>query len=90
LPEGHGNDTGDGPLYEKFDQPPYDAALMNRLGALPGVESAGFARYFGTINTQLSPQPIGFAGADTTTNGVMEYVSPAFFGDRRHPDRSRS
>jgi ABC-type antimicrobial peptide transport system permease subunit len=61
---------------------------MERLAALPGVRSAGFARYFGTINTSLAPQPIAIDGtpdARTGTNGVMEYISPKFFETVRIP-----
>lgn len=72
--------------YEKFEQPAYYAALMERLGSLPGVESAGFARYFGTINSQLPSQPIAFVGApESATTGAIEYISPRFFETVRIP-----
>jgi predicted permease len=65
--------------YEKFDQAPYYRALLQSLKALPGVESAAFARYFGTINTSLPPLPVAFVGEVDRATGVMEYVSPGFF-----------
>lgn len=66
--------------YQGLDQATYFPALVERLAAMPGVESVGFARYFGTINAELPPQPIGAAGADdATTNGALEFVSPRFF-----------
>jgi predicted permease len=72
--------------YEKLDQPAYYASLMDRLGALPGVEAAGFARYFGTINNQMMPQPIAFVGApESHTSGASEYISPGFFETLRIP-----
>jgi predicted permease len=71
--------------YEKFDQPPYYTTLIERLAALPGVESAGLARYFGTINTQLTPAPVAFVGTDATASAVMEFVSPKFFETVRIP-----
>lgn len=64
----------------RLDQTAYYPALVERLAALPGVESVGFARYFGTINARLTPQPVVFAGeTEGTAAGVMEYISPDFF-----------
>jgi predicted permease len=64
----------------RLDQTAYYPALVERLAALPGVESVGFARFFGTINARLTPQPVVFAGeTEGTAAGVMEYISPDFF-----------
>jgi predicted permease len=63
-----------------FDQAVHYPALVERLGALPGVEAVGFARYFGTINARLTPQPVVFAGeTEGSAGGVLEYISPGFF-----------
>jgi predicted permease len=63
-----------------LDQTAHYPALVERLAALPGVESVGFARYFGTVNARFTPQPVVFAGeTDGTAAGVMEYISPNFF-----------
>jgi hypothetical protein len=66
--------------YQQLDQVSYYPALVDRAKALPGAQSVGFARYFGTINAQLPPQPVAFVGAgDEQTSGVMEFISPGFF-----------
>jgi hypothetical protein len=40
----------------------------------------GFARYFGTINAYLPPEPIALvSSAPVNSAGAMEYVSPNFF-----------
>jgi len=63
-----------------FNQAVHYPALVERLGALPGVEAVGFARYFGTISARLTPQPVVFAGeTEGSAGGVMEYISPGFF-----------
>ena len=63
-----------------IDQAVHYPALVERLRALPGVEAVGFARYFGTINLRLPPQPVLFIGeTDGSAGGVMEYISPGFF-----------
>ncbi len=61
---------------DNLDQTVYYPALVDRLAALPDVESVGFARYFGTVNVVLSPRPVAFLDSpDTTTGGVIEYIS---------------
>jgi predicted permease len=66
--------------HQKLDQVAYYPALLEKLAALPGVESAGFARYFGTINAQLPAQPVSLTGdGSAQTTAVTEYVSPNFF-----------
>jgi predicted permease len=66
--------------HQNLNQQEYYPQLLQKFAALPGVESVGFARYFGTINAQLPPQPIALVSS-TPVNaaGVMEYVSPNFF-----------
>jgi predicted permease len=66
--------------YQDFNPVDYYPALAGRLANLPGVQSVGFARYFGTINTTLPPQPVGFVEtSDNVSTGVLEYISPGFF-----------
>jgi predicted permease len=66
--------------HENLKQQEYYPQLLQRLAALPGVESVGFARYFGTINAQLPPEPIALVSSTpVTAAGAMEYVSPQFF-----------
>jgi predicted permease len=66
--------------HQNLNQQEYYPRLLQTFAALPGVESAAFARYFGTINAQLPPQPIALvSSAPVNAAGVMEYVSPGFF-----------
>lgn len=66
--------------YEKLDAPAYYQALVERVAALPGVQSVGMARYFGTINSRMPEQPVGFAGSsESPAGGVTDFVSPGFF-----------
>lgn len=66
--------------YKDLNAASYYQALVQRLATLPGVESVGLARYFGTINTSLAEQPIGFSDtSDNVAAGVMDFVSPRFF-----------
>jgi hypothetical protein len=66
--------------YQGIDAPAYYRTLVDRVTAVAGVESVGLARYFGTINSQLPEQPIGFAGTDAAVStGATEYISPGFF-----------
>ena len=70
VPRGHQN----------LKQQEYYPQLLQKLATLPGVESVGFARYFGTINLQLPPQPIALVSSTPVhAAGAMEYVSPNFF-----------
>lgn len=58
----------------------YYQDLVARVAALPGVESVGLARYFGTINAQFPEQPVGFADQlEATAGGATEFISPGFF-----------
>lgn len=58
----------------------YYQDLVARVAALPGVESVGLARYFGTINAQLPEQPVGFADQpESPAAGATEFISPGFF-----------
>ena len=66
--------------YKDMDAASYYRSLVQRIQSLPGVRSAGLARYFGTINTTMSGSPIGFADrTDTVTSAAMDFVSPGFF-----------
>jgi predicted permease len=66
--------------YQNFDPLAYYPALIEKIKGLPGVESVGLARYFGTLNGRPFNQPVGFAGtSDTVTTGMTEFVSPGFF-----------
>lgn len=66
--------------YQDLQAPAYYRMLVDRVAAVPGVQAVGLARYFGTINTQLTEQPIGFAGVDgAVSSGITEYISPGFF-----------
>jgi predicted permease len=66
--------------HQNLKQQEYYPQLLQKLAALPGVESVGFARYFGTINAQLPPQPIALVSSTPVNSaGAMEYVSPHFF-----------
>jgi putative ABC transport system permease protein len=66
--------------HQNLNQQEYYPQLLQKFAALPGVESVGFARYFGTIPAQLPPQPLALVSS-TPVNaaGAMEYVSPNFF-----------
>ncbi len=66
--------------HQNLNQQEYYPRLLQDFAALPGVESVAFARYFGTINAQLPPQPIALVSSTPVdAAGVMEYVSPKFF-----------
>jgi putative ABC transport system permease protein len=66
--------------YQGLNAPEYYRMLVDRVTAVPGVQSVGLARYFGTMNVQMTGQPVGFAGTDATVStGDTEYVSPGFF-----------
>lgn len=66
--------------YRGMDAGAYYRALLDRVRSLPGVESAGLARYFGTMNSSTFDQPVGIHGtSENITAGMTEYVSPGFF-----------
>ena len=66
--------------YADFNPAAYYPALVERIAALPGVQSVGMARYFGTISASMAEQPVGFAGrSEPTATGVTDFVSPGFF-----------
>ena len=66
--------------HQNLNQPEYYPQLLQKFAALPSVESVGFARYFGTINAQLPPEPIALVSSTPVhAAGAMEYVSPNFF-----------
>lgn len=66
--------------YQDLDAVSYYRALVQRMQSIPGVQSAGLARYFGTINSTLTGTPIGLADrVETVTSAAMDFVSPGFF-----------
>jgi len=66
--------------YHGLDAGAYYRALIDRALEVPGVESAGLARYFGTLNASTFDAPIGLPGSsDNISSGMIEYVSPGFF-----------
>lgn len=66
--------------YQDMNAAAYYPALVERIAALPGVQSVGLARYFGTMNVKMTGQPVGRADrAETITTGDIEYISPGFF-----------
>lgn len=66
--------------YRDLDAAAYYNSLVQRLASLPGVQSVGLGRYFGTINAQLPEQPIGFVGSsENPASAAMDFVSPGFF-----------
>lgn len=66
--------------YKDMDAASYYRSLVQRMQSLPGVQAAGLARYFGTINTTMSGSPIGLADrSETVTSAAMDFVSPGFF-----------
>ena len=66
--------------HQNLKQQEYYPQLLQKFAALPGVEAVGFARYFGTINAQLPPQPVALVSSTpVNTAAAMEYVSPNFF-----------
>lgn len=66
--------------YKDMDATSYYRSLVEHMQSLPGVQAAGMARYFGTINTTMAGTPIGFADrVETVTSAAMDFVSPGFF-----------
>ena len=58
---------------QNLNQQEYYAQLLRKLAALPGVESVGFARYFGTINAFVPPEPIALLSSTSAhAAGAME------------------
>lgn len=65
--------------HQNLNQSAYYPELVERIASLPGVQSVGFARYFGTLINTPPLQPITLVGiAGDATSGIMEYVSPGF------------
>lgn len=66
--------------YRGLDQASYYPALLEKIAAIPGVRSVGFARMFPRMAVETSPQPITFAGdSPRGVNGWLEGTSPGFF-----------
>ena len=66
--------------YRDFDPKTYYPTLVDRVAALPGVQSVALARYFGTINGRSFDLPVSIAGSsEAVTTGMLEFISPGFF-----------
>ena len=66
--------------YRDFDPATYYPALVDRVTALPGVQSVALARYFGTINARSFDLPVYISGSsEAVTVGMLEFISPGFF-----------
>ena len=66
--------------YRDINNASYYPALMEKLAALPGVRSVGFARLFPRLTTDTLGQPIAFVGDPPgTVHAVLETTSPGFF-----------
>lgn len=66
--------------YQGMDAVAYYRSLIEQMRALPGAQSVGLARFFGTINASPFEQPVGFSEAsDNVTAGMTDYASPGFF-----------
>jgi hypothetical protein len=53
--------------HQNLKQQEYYPQLLQKFAALAGVESVGFARYVGSINAQLPPQPIALVSVLRST-----------------------
>ena len=67
--------------YRKFDEAAYYPMLVERLSALPGVNSVGYARVFSQlVDDGASRQPVAFVGApDGDATAVFDITSPGLF-----------
>lgn len=66
--------------YRGIDPASYYPALVERIAALPGVRSAGFARLFPRLATEPPAEPIAFVGdAPGEARARLEATSPRFF-----------
>ena len=66
--------------YRGIDPQSYYPALVEKIAALPGVRSVGFARLFPRLATDLIGTPIGFVGGEMTdVRAMAEPASPGFF-----------
>ncbi|MFN2447153.1 MAG: ABC transporter permease [Vicinamibacterales bacterium] len=66
--------------YRDIDNASYYPALLERVAALPGVRSAGFARLFPRLSIEWTGQPIALVGDPPgLVRAVLETTSPGFF-----------
>ena len=66
--------------YRDIDNASYYPPMLERMAALPGVESVGQGRAFGRLTGEFSGQPIAFVGdEDRGARAVWEVASPEFF-----------
>jgi putative ABC transport system permease protein len=74
--------------YDGMTPDVYYREVIERLRGLPGVRSAGLARYFGTVNARFPEDPVSVAGdADARSSAVTDFVSPGFFDTAGVPIR---
>jgi predicted permease len=66
--------------YRGLDQASYYPPLLEKLAAIPGVRSVGFARMFPRLTVETASQPIAFVGdSPVSVNGWLDATSPGFF-----------
>jgi predicted permease len=66
--------------YSNLDNAAYYPALLEELGAVPGIRSVGFARQFPQLTGEVRGQPIALVGSQASgAQAVLETVSPNFF-----------
>ncbi|MFM8534666.1 MAG: ABC transporter permease [Acidimicrobiia bacterium] len=65
--------------YRGMDATAYYRSMIDRARALPGVESAGLPRFFGTLNGSTFEAPVGLHGSgEPVSTGMVEYISPGY------------
>ena len=66
--------------YRNIDNASYFPALQQRIAAIPGVRSVGFARAFPRVTSIGPGQPITFSGESAgNVRATLETASPDFF-----------
>jgi len=66
--------------YRGIDNASYYPALLDKVRALPGVQSVGFARVFPRVSADYQGDPIAFVGdAPGDARAQLEGTSPGFF-----------
>jgi len=66
--------------YRDIDNASFYPPLIEAIAALPGVESAGYARLFPRSTGETPGEPVAFAGREyDDMRGMWEIASPTFF-----------
>lgn len=66
--------------YRDIDNASFYPPLIDAITALPGVESAGYARLFPRSTAETPGEPVAFAGREYgDMRGMWEVASPTFF-----------